>query len=129
MFAEAQHTKEQKKMNTRVRKGHDAAQITSAFADSCIQFLWSVMPISMAAPTWMVKNILNRNTIEDFTEEIDEAGLVRQYNFFHLLIRMLCLCFSLMNLLCCAPFFYLCDHGGINTTLGREVGQLVTGRR
>ena len=30
---------------------------------------------------------------------------------------------------CCAPFFELCDHGGINTTFGREVGQIVTGRR
>ena len=47
----------------------------------------------------MVRNTLRRNTIEDFTEEIDEAGSVRQYNFFHLLIRMLCLCLALMNLL------------------------------
>ena len=53
----------------------------------------------MTALTWMVKNILNRTTIEDFTEEIDEAGCVRQYNFFHLLMRMLCLCLALMNLL------------------------------
>ena len=54
----------------------------------------------------MVKNISNRNTIEDFTEEIDEAGFVRQYEFFHLLMRM-CLCLALMNLFvwCCAPFF------------------------
>ena len=29
----------------------------------------------------MVKNISNRNTIEDFTEEIDEARFVRQYIF------------------------------------------------
>ena len=30
---------------------------------------------------------------------------------------------------CCASFFQLCDHGGINTTLGRDVGQTVTRRR
>ena len=30
---------------------------------------------------------------------IDEAGCVRQYNFFHLLMRMLCLCLAPMNLL------------------------------
>ena len=58
------------------RKGQDATKITSAFADSCIQFLWSVMPISMTMLTWMRKNTPNRNTIEDFTAEIDEAGLL-----------------------------------------------------
>ena len=57
------------------------------------------MPISMAPLTWVVRNIPNRNTIEDFTEEIDEAEFVRQYNFFHLLTRMLFLCLALMNLL------------------------------
>ena len=52
----------------------------------------------------MVKNIPNRDTIEDFTEEIDEAEFVRQYNFFYFLTRMLCLCLCLMNfLLCVAP--------------------------
>ena len=30
---------------------------------------------------------------------IDEAGIFRQYNFFHLLMRMLCLCLALVNLL------------------------------
>ena len=35
MFAETQHTKEQKELNTRERKGQDATKITSAFADSC----------------------------------------------------------------------------------------------
>ena len=34
---------------------------------------------------------------EDFTEGIDEAGFVRRYNFFHLLMGMLCLCLALMN--------------------------------
>ena len=99
-------TREQKELNTREREGHDATKITSAPAESCIQFLWSVIPISMTALTWMVKNISNRNTIEDFTEEIDEAGFVRQYNFFHLLMRM-CLRVALLDLfaLCCAPFF------------------------
>ena len=53
----------------------------------------------MTALAWMVKNIPNRTTIEDFTEEIDEAGCVRQYNFFHLMMRMLCLCLALMKLL------------------------------
>ena len=89
MFVETQQTKEQKELNTRERKGQDATKITSALADSFIQFLWSVMPIPMTALTWMVKNIPNRNTIEDFTEEIGEAGFVRQYSFFHLLIWLL----------------------------------------
>ena len=47
----------------------------------------------------MVRNIPNRSTIKVFTEEIDEAEFVRQYNFFHLLTRMLCLCLALMNFL------------------------------
>ena len=84
-------------MNTRERKGQDATKITSAFADSCIQFLWSVMPILMTTLTWMVRKIPNRNTIEELTEEIDEAGFV--YNFFYPPTRMLCLCLALMNLL------------------------------
>ena len=37
--------------------------------------------------------------MEDFTEGIDEARFVRQYNFFHLLMRLLCLCMALVNLL------------------------------
>ena len=52
MFAGTQQTKEHKELNTRERKGQDATKITSAFADSCIQFLWSVVP--MTALTWMV---------------------------------------------------------------------------
>ena len=60
MFAGTQRTKGQKELNTRERKGQDATKISSAFADSCIQFPWSVMSI---------------------------------------LIRMLCLCLALMNLL------------------------------
>ena len=67
-----------KESNTRERKGQDATKITSAFADSCIQFLWSVMPILMTTLTWMVSKIPNRNTIEEFTDEIDEAGFVGQ---------------------------------------------------
>ena len=47
----------------------------------------------------MVRNISNQNTIEDFTEEMDEAEFVRLYNVFHLLTRMLCLCLALMNIL------------------------------
>ena len=31
--------------------------------------------------------------------QVDEARFVRQYNFFHLLMRILCLCLVLMNLL------------------------------
>ena len=46
-----------------------------------------------------VKNIPNRDTIENFTDKIEKARLVRQYNFLHLLMRMLCLCLALMNLL------------------------------
>ena len=44
-------------------------------------------------------NIHHRNKVEESTEEIDEAGVVRQYNFFHLPMRMLCLCLALMNFL------------------------------
>ena len=47
----------------------------------------------------MVRNIPNRNTIEDFTKEIDEAGFVRQYNSSHLLLKKLYLCLALMNFL------------------------------
>ena len=47
----------------------------------------------------MMKNTPNRTTIEEFTEEIDETGFVRQHDFFYLLIRMLCLCWALMNFL------------------------------
>ena len=53
----------------------------------------------MTALTWMVENIANRKTIENFTEKIDEAGFVRHYNFLHLLMGKLYLCFALMNLL------------------------------
>ena len=101
MFVGTQQTREQKELNRRKRKGQGATKITSAFADSCIQFLWSVMPISMTALTWMVKNIPNRNTIEEFTDKIDEAGFVGQYNFCYLPRRMSCLCLALMNLLLC----------------------------
>ena len=91
MFVGTRQTREQTELNTRKRRSQDATKMKSAPAESCIQFLSSVMPISMTALTWMVKSIPNRNTIEDFTEEIDEAGFVKQYNFFHLLMRMLCL--------------------------------------
>ena len=77
----------------------DATKITSAPAESCIQFPWSVMLISMTALTWMVNSVPNRNTIEEFTEEIDEAGFVGQYDFLYLPIGVLCLCLALMNLL------------------------------
>ena len=82
------------------------------------------MPIPMTPLTWMVKNIPNRNTMEDFTEEIHEAEYVRRYNFFHLLMKKLYLCLALMKPVawCCATFFELCDHDGINATLGRDVG-------
>ena len=117
MFAGTQHTKEQNELNTREREGQDATNITSVFADSCIQFLWSVMPILMTTLTWTVRIIPNRNTIEEFAEEIDEPGFVGQKIFFYLPIRMLC-----------ALFFQLCDHDNTNTTLCREVGQMVFGR-
>ena len=95
---DSQPQKEQKKPNTRKRKGQDTTKITSAPAESCLQFPWSMMTISMTTLTWMVRNIPDRTTIKEFTVEIDEAGFVRQYNFFHLLMRMLCLCLDLMNL-------------------------------
>ena len=59
-FVGTQQTREQKELNTRKRVGQDATKITSAPAESCIQFLWSVMPMSMTALTWMEKNIPNR---------------------------------------------------------------------
>ena len=55
MFAGTQHTTKEKELNTRERKEQDATKITSAFAGSCIQFLWSVMPILMTTLTWMVR--------------------------------------------------------------------------
>ena len=94
-----QQQKMQNKLNTRMREGQDVTKITSAPAESCIQFPGLVMPISMTALAWMVKNIPNRNAMEDYTEEIDEARFVKQHNVFHLLMRMLCLCLALMNLL------------------------------
>ena len=59
MFVGTQHVKEQKGLNTCERKDH-ATKITSAFADSCMQFPSPVMSI---------------------------------------LMRILCLCLALMNLL------------------------------
>ena len=53
MFVGTQQQKEQQELNTRERKGQDATKITSAFAETCIQFLWSVVPIT--ALTLMVK--------------------------------------------------------------------------
>ena len=60
MFVGTQQQKKQSKLNTRKRKGQDATKITSAPAESCIQFPWSVMPISTTALTWMVRNNPNR---------------------------------------------------------------------
>ena len=45
------------------------------------------------------QKIEDRTAVKDSTEEIDEARFVRQYNFVHLLMRTLCLCLPLMNLL------------------------------
>ena len=47
MFVETQHTKEQNALSTRERKDQNATNITSAFADSCIQFPRPVMSILM----------------------------------------------------------------------------------
>ena len=91
MFVGAQQPREQNELCTRERKGQDTTKITSAPAESCIQFLWLVLPISMTALTWVVKSIPNRNTIEDFTEEIDEAKFVRKYDSSHLLMKS-CIC-------------------------------------
>ena len=99
MFVRTQQTNVQGEVNTRKRKGQDATKKKSAPAESCTQFPWSAMPISMTARTWMLRNIPNRNTIEDITEEIDEAEFVRQYNSSHMLMKMLYLCLALMNLL------------------------------
>ena len=80
--------------------------------------------------TWMFREIPKRNTIEGFTEEIDGAGFVGQYNFFYLPMRLLCLCLALRNLLLrvTLPSSSFWDHDGINTTLCGEVGHIVTGR-
>ena len=56
MIAGTQQTKEQKELKTRERKGQDDTKITSAFADQCIQFLWSMMPIPMSTLTWKDKH-------------------------------------------------------------------------
>ena len=88
MFVGTQQQKKQKKPNTSKRKGQDTTKITPAPAESCIQFILLVMPISMTTLTWMVRNIPNQTTIKEFTEETDEARFVR-----------LCLCLALMNLL------------------------------
>ena len=45
------------------------------------------------------ENISNQDTIEDFTEEVDEPRFVRQYNSSQLRMKKLFLCLSLMNLL------------------------------
>ena len=55
----------------------------------------------MTTLTWKLRNISHRSTIEDFTEEIDEAEFVRQYNSSHMLMKKLYLCLALMNLLLC----------------------------
>ena len=49
MFAETQHTGQQLELNTCEHKSQDATKITSVFADSRIQFLWSVMSIFVRA--------------------------------------------------------------------------------
>ena len=48
------------------------------------------MSILMTTLTWMVKNIHNRNTTEEFTEEIDAARFEGQKNFFYLPISRIC---------------------------------------
>ena len=54
MSAGTQLTREQKELNTREREGRDATKMASAFAESCIQFLWSVMPVLMIL-MWMMR--------------------------------------------------------------------------
>ena len=72
------------------------------------------------------ENISNQNTIEDFTKEIDEAELVRQYNSSHLLMKKLYLCLALMNLLLGVVHhsLSLVTMAVTNATLGRDVGLL-----
>ena len=85
----------------------------------------------MAPLPWMVRNIHHRTTTKDFTEEIDEARFVRQYNFLHLLNENVVSVFGSHEPFaqCCAPFFQRGDHGGINASLDREVGRSVTRKR
>ena len=49
-FVGTQQTREEEELSTREHKGQDATKTTSTLAESCIQFLWSV--ISMTAQTW-----------------------------------------------------------------------------
>ena len=130
MSVATQQQKTQNKLKTRKRKGQDGTKRTSALAESCIQFPWSGMPNSMTALTWMVRTFANE-TPSRISHWRSMKQNARQYNSFHLLSRMLYLCLALMNLLLnAAPrSSSLVDHGGVNTTLGREVGQFVTGRR
>ena len=67
--------------------------------------LRSVMPILMTTLTWMVRKL-----------QLTDKNVVSLFGSHELFAW------------CCAPFFYFCDHGAINTTLCREVGQIVTGR-
>ena len=89
MFVETQQQKKQNKLSTRKRKSQDATKITCAPAVLCIQYPWPMRPISMTAQTCRVKNISNRTTIKNSTEETDDVEFVRQYNSSHMLMRML----------------------------------------
>ena len=99
MLAGTEHTKEQKELNTRERKGPGCHE-----NNVCSRRL--IHPISLVSDADSDDNTdedgeknPNRNTIEEFTEEIDEAGFVGQCNFLHLPIRLLCLCLALMSFL------------------------------
>ena len=76
MFVETQQTREQKELNTRERKGQDATK-----NNVCSRRF--MHPISLVSDANLDDSAdvdgeqhSQSNTIEDFTEEIDEAGFV-----------------------------------------------------
>ena len=93
------------------------------FGVNVVSVLGSYEPFPQCWCSMMVRNIPNGCAIEEFTEEIDKAGFIEQYNFL-LPADKKCLCLALMNLLLSvAPL-----SSTFVTTLCREVGQMVTGQ-
>ena len=76
MFVGTRHTEEQKELNTCERKDQNATKITSAFADSCIQFHWPVMSNLFFATTIHIStmHVLRMHVTE--TEETQDCVLL-----------------------------------------------------
>ena len=127
MFVGTQQQKMQKKPNTCKRKGQDTTKITSAPAESCIQFPWSVMPISM---TWWEtflteppSRILQRRSMKQDLSD-STISFPRWWECCVCVWLFWTFCIVLRSLL-----LALCCHGDFNTALGRKFGQIVTRRR